>query len=173
MPIPRPGTDEFPPYYGRYIEKVGGNDALASLIAQRTSTASFLASVPEARASYRYAPGKWSLREIIGHVSDAERIFSYRLLRFARADETPVPGFDENTYVPAGGFERRSLADVAAELTAVRDATIALVRSLDEAAAIRRGIANGQPISVRALAWISAGHELHHMSVIRERYLEQ
>jgi hypothetical protein len=173
MPIPRPGTDEYAPYYGRYIEKVEGNDALASLVAQRTSTAGFLASVPEARASYRYAPDKWSLREIIGHLSDAERIFSYRLLRFARADETPVPGFDENTYVPAGGFERRSLADVSAEFAAVRDATIALVRSLDDSATTRRGLASGQPISVRALAWICAGHELHHMGVIRERYLEE
>lgn len=173
MPIPRPGTDEFTPYYGRYIEKVGGTDALAALTAQRASTASFLASIPESRASYRYAPGKWSLREIIGHLSDGERIFSYRMLRFARADETPVPGFDENAYVPAGGFEQRSLADVSAEFAAVRDATIALAKSLDDAAAVRRGLANGHPISVRALAWISAGHELHHLEVIRERYVER
>jgi len=171
MAIPRPGTDEYTPYYGRYIEKVGGSDALAPLMTQRDATARFLATVPEARASYRYAPGKWSLREIIGHLSDTERIFSYRMLRIARGDETPLAGFDENVYVPAAGFARRSLADVAAEFTAVRDATIALTRSLDDAAAARHGSANGQPISARALAWIIAGHELHHLEVIGEKYL--
>jgi hypothetical protein len=172
MPIPRPGADEYAPYYSGYVAKVEGDDALAPMIAQRESTTRFLAQIPESRASFRYAPGKWSLREIIGHLSDSERIFSYRMLRFARADETPLSGFDENIYVPAGDFERRSLADVAAEFGAVRDGTIALARSLDPAAMTRVGTANGKPISVRALAWIIAGHETHHLAVIRERYLK-
>jgi hypothetical protein len=171
MPIPRPGTDEFVPHYGTYINAVTADDVLPVLSAQRESTARFLAGIPESRATFRYAEGKWSLREIIGHLSDSERVFAYRLLRFARGDETPLSGFDENVYVPAGGFERRSLADVSAEFAAVRDGTLALVRSLDDAAVVRRGLANGKAISVGALAWVIAGHEAHHLRVIRERYL--
>lgn len=171
MVISRPETDEFPPYYGTYISQVIGTDALPVLTAQRSSTATFLAGIPEARAGFRYAEGKWSLREVIGHLSDSERIFAYRLLRFARADETPLAGFDENTYVPSGQFERRSLGDVAREFAAVRDATLALVSGLDGTAVARRGLANGKAISARALAWVIAGHEVHHLRVVRERYL--
>jgi uncharacterized damage-inducible protein DinB len=171
MPIPRPGADEYPPYYGTYIGQVTENDVLPVLVAQRESTARFLATISESRAGYRYAEGKWSVREVIGHLSDCERVFAYRLLCFARADQTPLPGFDENHYVPAGQFERRSLGDIAAEFSAVRDATLALVRSLDPAAVARRGVANGKSISVGALAWVIAGHEIHHLKVIRERYL--
>jgi hypothetical protein len=171
MPISRPATHEFPPYYGTYINEASGADALPVLIAQRESTASFLAAVPEAKAGFRYAEGKWSLREVIGHLSDSERIFSYRLLRFARADETPLAGFDENLYVPAGQFERRSLRDVAREFAAIRDATLSLVGNLDETELGRGGLANGKPITARALVWIIAGHEAHHIRVIRERYM--
>lgn len=171
MPISRPATDDFPPYYGTYINQVAGADALPVLVAQRDSTARFLAGIPEARAGYRYAEGKWSIREVIGHLSDAERIFAYRMLRFARADETPLPGFDENQYVPAGDFVRRSLADLAAEFAAVRDGTLALAQSLDSVAIARRGLASGKSISVGSLAWVIAGHEAHHLRVIRERYL--
>jgi uncharacterized damage-inducible protein DinB len=172
MPITRPGADEFVPYYGTYINAVTGDDVLPVLATQRDSTAKFLAGIPESRAGYRYAEGKWSLREIIGHLSDTERVFGYRLLRFARADETPLSGFDENNYVPAAEFERRTLTDVASEFTAVRDATLALVRSLDAPAAVRTGLANGKSMSVRALAWVIAGHEVHHLRVIREKYLK-
>lgn len=171
MPIPRPASDDFPPFYGAYINEVAGADALPVLVAQRDSTARFLAGIPETRAGYRYAEGKWSIREVVGHLSDTERIFAYRMLRFGRADETPLPGFDENRYVPAGDFERRSLADLAAEFAAVRDGTLALARSLDAAAIARRGLANGKSISVGSLAWVIAGHEAHHLRVIRERYL--
>jgi hypothetical protein len=171
MPIPRPSPGDYPAYYGTYIDEVPGPDALAVLTAQRSSTVTFLGGIPESLAGHRYAEGKWSVREVIGHLSDSERIFAYRLLRFARADETPLAGFDENTYVPAGAFERRSLADVAQEFTAVRDATLNLVAGLDYEAVNRSGIANGQRISVRSLAWVIAGHEAHHLRVLRERYL--
>jgi uncharacterized damage-inducible protein DinB len=171
MVIPRPDTDEYAPYYGTYINEVTGSDALPALVAQRSSTAGFLAGISATKAGYRYAPGKWSLREVIGHLSDAERIFSYRLLRFARGDETPLATFDENAYVPAGEFERRSLADVAREFSAVRDATLALVLGLDEAKLARRGVASGKTMSARAMAWVIAGHETHHLRVIREKYL--
>jgi len=172
MRITRPEADEYAPYYGTYIDAVTDDCALVALARQRDSTASFLAGVPEARAGHRYAPGKWSLREVVGHVADGERIFSIRLLRFARNDQTPLPSFDENLYVPEGRFERRSLADVSRELTAVRDATLALVRSLDEETMLRRGTASGKVMSVRALAWVMAGHEAHHMRVLGERYLK-
>jgi uncharacterized damage-inducible protein DinB len=171
MPIPRPGADDFPPYYGTYISEVAGTDVMPVLAAQRDSTVRFLAAIPETKAGYRYAEGKWSIREVVGHLSDSERIFAYRMLRFARADETPLPGFDENRYVPAGDFERRSLADLAAEFAAVRDGSLALARSLDSASIARRGLANGKSISVGSLAWVIAGHEAHHLRVIREKYL--
>lgn len=171
MVITRPETGEFAPHYGTYIGAVSGNDALPVLKAQRESTSRFLAAVPESRAGFRYAEGKWSLREVVGHLCDAERIFSYRLLRFARADQTPLSGFDENIYVPAGEFERRSLADVAAEFAAIRGATLALVHGLTAEALVRRGVANGKEMSVRALAWTIAGHEAHHIRVLGERYI--
>ena len=171
MLISRPGADEYAPYFGTYVNEVEGDDALSVLAAARRSTAEFLAGIAPARAGYRYAPGKWTLREVIGHLSDAERIFSYRLLRVARGDATPMAGFDENVYVPAGRFESRSLAEVAQEFGAVRDATLALVRSLDAAALAQRGVASNTPVSARALVWIMAGHERHHLQVLRERYL--
>jgi len=171
MPISRPRDGEFDRYFGTYVNAVVGDDAFTALIAQRESSPRFLAAIPETRAGFRYAPGKWSIREVIGHVADTERIFSYRMLRIARGDETPLASFDENAYVPAAGFERRSLADLAAELFAVRDATIALVRSLDQAVLSRLGTASGKPISARALVWIIAGHEAHHMRVLGEKYL--
>lgn len=171
MPIPRPAPDEFAPYYGTYVSAVDGDDALAPLETARHRTAAFLAAIPAARAGFRYAPEKWSVREVIGHLSDAERIFAYRLLRAARGDETPLASFDENAYVPAGGFERRTLPDIAAEFAVVRDATLSLVRNVDAAALERRTVASGKSVSARALAWIIAGHEIHHLRVLRERYL--
>lgn len=172
MRITRPEPDEYAPYYATYINEVTDDCALVALERQRDSTASFLAGVPEARGGHRYAPGKWTFREVVGHVADGERIFSIRLLRFARNDQTPLPSFDENLYVPEGRFEKRSLADVCRELTAVRDATLALVRSLDEETMLRRGTASGKVMSVRALAWVMAGHEAHHIRVLGERYLK-
>jgi hypothetical protein len=168
--IALPGADEFAPYYGRYVAQLTGDDALAALETQATSTAKLLAATPESLAGHRYAPGKWSVREVVGHVCDGERVFAYRALRIGRGDPTPLPGFDENLYVPEGRFERRALADVAAEFAVVRLATLALFRSFDEAALNRRGTASDQPVSARALAAIIAGHELHHVTSLRERY---
>jgi hypothetical protein len=172
MPIVRPGTDEYAPYYGTYIGKVTEPDLVALLASLKQSTAGFLAGLSETQAAHRYAPGKWSLREVIGHLADSERIFSYRMLRIARGDATPLPGFDENAYVPAGEFERRRLAAVAAEFAAVRDATLGLLEGLTPEMLARRGTASEKPISARALAFIIAGHEKHHVAVIKERYLK-
>jgi len=168
-PIALPAADEHVQYYGKYIALVGP-DSLAALESQARSTAALLAATPEAKGNHRYAEDKWSVKEVIGHLADGERVFSYRALRIARADTTELPGFDENTYVPAGRFDRRTLADIAAEFAAVRAATLALVRTLDEDALARRGSANNTPVSVRALVAIIAGHEAHHVGLLRERY---
>jgi uncharacterized damage-inducible protein DinB len=172
MPIARPATDEYADFYAAYVGKVTEPDVVASLMAQKQGTAKLLAGLNESQAAYRYAPGKWTLREIIGHLADAERIFAYRLLRIARGDATPLSGFEENDYVPAGQFERRPLGSVAAEFASVRDASLSLLQGLDAEALARRGTASGKPVSARALAFIIAGHEKHHLGVIRERYLK-
>jgi hypothetical protein len=118
----------------------------------------------------RYAPGKWSVKEVIGHLCDAERIFSYRALRIARGDKTPLAGFNENEYVPNGNFESRSTAGLLEEFAAIRAATLIMMRSFDEAAWARRGISGEKEISVRALAYIICGHERHHLAILRDRY---
>ncbi len=170
LAIARPAAGEYAPYYGKYIEKVPHDDALASLATQAEDTLRLVRGLDDARALHRYAPGKWSVKEVLGHVSDAERVFAYRALRIARADETPLAGFDENAYVPAGRFDARPVESLAAEFAAVRAATLALFRALDADALLRRGTASGQPVSVRALAWIIAGHERHHHALLVERY---
>jgi hypothetical protein len=167
----RPGSAEYAPFYAGYVVRVPAGDILGCLEAQCDATLALLAAVPEARAGHRYASGKWSIREVVGHLADAERVMAYRALRFARADRAPLPGFDENHYVEQAGFDARTLADLAAELAAVRAATLALFRSLSPEAWLRSGIANDHPISVRALAYVIAGHELHHRYLLESRYL--
>lgn len=167
--IPKPAPDEHAPYYAKYIA-LTADDALPQLQEQIAATLRLLAGVPEERALHRYAPGKWSVKEVVGHLADAERVFAYRAMRFARADHTELAGFDENHYVPAGNFDRRPVADLAAELAAVRAATVALFRSFDDQALLRRGVANGNAMSARAAAHVIAGHEAHHVNLLRERY---
>lgn len=170
--VPRPDATEYAPYYGTYIGKVPEADLLQTLESQRRDTQRLLAGLSEQQALHRYAPGKWSIKEVVGHLADSERVFAYRALRFARADETPLASFDEQAWTPAGKFDARSLQDLAAELDVVRHATIALFGGFDPEALPRRGIASGKPVSVRALAWIIAGHERHHIALVRERYLK-
>ena len=169
--IPRPDAAEYDAYYAGYVDRVPDGDLLKILEDQRRETQLLLAGLSDAKALHRYAPGKWSVKEVIGHVSDTERVFCYRALRFARGDRTPLAGFDEKAYAPAGNFDARQLGDLAAELEAVRRASIAFFRSCDAAALERRGTANNKEISVRALAYVIAGHERHHLAILRERYL--
>jgi uncharacterized damage-inducible protein DinB len=168
--IPRPGVDECVPYYHRYIEKVPGEDLTGQLTGQLRDIEKLFENVTDHDALARYAEGKWSVKEILGHLCDTERIFSYRLLRIARGDATGLPGYDENAYVPAGHFDERPLPMLLAEFRAVRHSTAALVEGLPAQAWERRGIANGQPISARALAYIIVGHVFHHLGVLHERY---
>jgi uncharacterized damage-inducible protein DinB len=168
--IARPGPDESIAYYHRYIDKVAGEDISDQLQAQLREVEQLFEGLTDRAALARYAAGKWSIKEIIGHLIDTERIFGYRLLRIARGDTTPLPGYDENAYTPEGEFDERPLDQLLAEFRAVRESTAALIEGLPAQAWERRGIANGQPISTRALAYIMVGHVTHHLGVLRERY---
>jgi uncharacterized damage-inducible protein DinB len=168
--IARPAADEHSPYYGKYIALVPDGDLVSFLREQGAETVRLLRNLSPGKADYAYAPGKWTVKEVVGHVMDAERIFAYRALRFARGDETELAGFDENTYVPAGQFGRRTMNDLLDEFEAVRGSSIHLVKHIDAEALDRRGTASRNPISVRALLYIIAGHERHHVGLLRERY---
>lgn len=168
--IPRPAESEYKSFYHNYISMVPEGDLLKILADQLDDLAARMARVPADKEQYRYAPGKWTVAEVIGHLADSERVFAYRALRFARKDQSPLTGFDENTWTPASNYARRPLADVVAEFRAVRQATLALLRGLEPEAFTRTGTANNSPISVRALAYTIAGHERHHMQVLKERY---
>ena len=168
--IARPQLSEHDPYFSRYIDLVPDGDLVTLLEEQHRTTQALLAPLTPQQAKHRYAEEKWSVTEVVGHLADTERIFSYRALRFARGDATPLPGYDENAYTPAGRFDERSLGDVAREFAAVRSATIAFLSGLHRDVLANSGVANGCPVSVRALAYIIAGHERHHVNVLRTRY---
>ncbi len=166
----RPAADEYPPFYAGYVGHVPEGDLLARLERQSRETPARLRSLGPEAARLRYAPDKWSVIEVVGHLADSERIFAYRALRIARGDATPLAGFDQNAYVAAGNFEQRAFAEVLEEFELVRRGTLALLRSFDDAAWQRRGVANNHPVSARALAYVIAGHELHHLAILRTHY---
>jgi uncharacterized damage-inducible protein DinB len=168
--IPRPASDEAAPFYHGYIAEVRGENIAEQLTSQLREVEGLFASIDDKAALARYAPGKWSIKEVLGHLSDAERIFSYRLLRISRGDRTPLPGFDENAYVPAGQFDAQPFRSLVDEFRAVRQATLALVQSVPAERWDERGEASGNAISARALAYILVGHVVHHLRVLRERY---
>jgi len=166
----RPESDEIPAHFVGYIGRVPESDPVAVLAAQIDVTAALFRGLSETDALKRYAPGKWSVKEIVGHLADTERIMAYRALRIARGDETPLPGFDENAYVPPAKFDARPLSDLVAELRTTRAATLALFRSFDDDAWRRRGTASGKPVSVRAIGYMIPGHERHHVEILKTRY---
>ena len=167
----RPGADEYSPYFGRYIGRVADHENILEVLeTQREDVLSQIGQVPETRGDYRYAPGKWTIKEVLGHLSDAERIFAYRALRMARGDTTPLPGFEEDDYVPPMEAATHTLAERLEEWDHVRLASLDLFRLLPPAAWTRRGMASDQPFSVRALAYVIAGHTRHHLETLRTRY---
>jgi uncharacterized damage-inducible protein DinB len=168
--IARPQPGEYAPYYDRYISLVQGEDILETLDQQRRQTMLLLSCRDDEDGDFRYAPDKWSAKEVLGHICDTERIFAYRALRIARADATPIEGYEQDDYVRNGPFAQRPLADLVEDFIAVRRATLSLLRNLDEAAWSRRGIANKNEVTVRALAYTIAGHELHHRRILEEKY---
>jgi hypothetical protein len=167
----RPGRDEYHAFYEGYVSLVPEGDVSATLERQAGETAALLGGVSEERAGRGYAPGKWSVKELVGHVSDAERVFSYRLLAIARGETRSLHDMDQETYVRSANFNARTLRSLVAELGHVRAATLDLLGGLDAEAWARRGVVNENVMSVRALAHIIAGHEAHHLKVLRERYL--
>jgi len=169
--IPRPAADEYAPYFARYIEQVPEGDVLDLLHRQVDETVALVSAVGEQDAGYRYAEGKWSIKEVVAHVADTERIMVYRALCFARGETAPLPGFDENAYVARAKFAGRSLRDIVAEFKSVRAATVPFFAGLDAEELQRRGTANNRPYSVRAVAFVVAGHERHHAKILAERYL--
>lgn len=166
----RPGAEEFAPYFGRYINLVPDGDIRTMLREQIGTVVQLLAPLREEQANYRYADGKWSVKEVLGHMIDAERIFTYRLLRIARNDKTPLPGFEQDDFVKYGPHAGQPWPELVEEYQVVRSATTCLLRGLDGEALGRMGTSSGMPISARALAWLTAGHELAHLAVFRERY---
>jgi uncharacterized damage-inducible protein DinB len=171
--IARPQPGEYAPYYDRYISLVQGDDILNTLDQQRRDTMLLLSCRDEEDGNFRYAPEKWSAKEVLGHVCDTERVFAYRALRIARADATPLEGFEQDDYVRNGPFTNRPLSDLVEDFIAVRRATLSLLRDLDEAAWMRRGVANKNEVTVRALAYTIAGHELHHRRILEEKYFAE
>jgi uncharacterized damage-inducible protein DinB len=168
--VERPASTEYAPYYGRYIDRAPEGDIVAQLRESGAALDATFASLDDARSGYRYASGKWSIREMIGHLIDAERIFTYRALRIARGDLTPLPGFEQDDYVASAGSDARALSDLRDELHALRESTIRFFASLPEAAWTRMGQASGNDISVRALARIVIGHSRHHLQVLADKY---
>jgi uncharacterized damage-inducible protein DinB len=167
----QPDATEYAPYYGKYISLVPAGEMVATLSRQLDNTLALLGGLSEAQADSRYAPDKWSIKEVVGHILDTERIFGHRAFRFARNDRTPLPGFEQDDYVRAANFGQRPLADLAGEFEHVRRSNLYLFRSLDDEAWLRRGVASDNEVSVRALAYIIAGHETHHMQLVQSRYL--
>lgn len=171
--LKKPLRDEYPAYYENYIGLVPDGELTDILNTQIQDMITLFSSVDETQANYRYAENKWTLKEVIGHITDTERIMSYRLLRIARGDQTPLSGYDDEHYVREASFHSRSLSDLLEELVAVRYSTVSLIKGLNENTWPRKGIANNGEITVRALAYIIAGHELHHVKIIKERYLKR
>jgi len=167
----RPQSNDYAPYHGKYVMLVPDGDFLEILETQLREMKLLLEPLTDQQADFRYAPGKWSIKESLGHVNDAERVFAYRILRIARGDQTPLPGFEQDDYVKVANSSGRKLSDLLEEFAAVRRATIALIRSLDDASWLRRGTASGVEVSVLAIAFVIAGHALHHRSMIEKHYL--
>jgi hypothetical protein len=169
--VSAPDASEYAPYYGRYISLVGSGDIVGILASQADEMRSILSGISEQQGAFRYAPEKWTIKQMLGHVIDTERIFAYRALRISRGDKTPIEGFEQDGYVENGPFERYTMAGIAEEYSAVRSSTLHLFRNLQPQDWTRRGTASGKEVSVRALAYMIAGHEVHHWNLLREKYL--
>jgi uncharacterized damage-inducible protein DinB len=171
--IEKPREGEFPAYAHMYIDLLPDDGLILKHLEENLKTTKrFIAAIPKARLLHRYAEGKWTIKEILGHIVDDERIYVYRALRFARNDSTELPGFEQDHYARYSEANKREIGDLLDEFTLVRRSTIAFFKSLDDAALLRSGTADGKSVSVRALAYHIAGHELRHMNIIKERYLK-
>ena len=171
--IGRPEAGEYAEAFGGYVGKVPGADILTFLKKQLDTTLTLIRSIDESRGNFRYEPGKWSIKELLGHLVDSERVFAYRALVFARNDVSPLPGFDQNPWNENSNYNNLSVAEIAAEFEAVRRSTILLFEHLDHSAWERQGIANNKPMTTRAAAFVIGGHVQHHLDVLNSRYLNK
>jgi uncharacterized damage-inducible protein DinB len=169
MTINRPDASEFANFYAGYVGKVPDSGPV-KMLEEQIARLEKLTSLPEDKANHAYADGKWTVKEVIGHLADAERVFTYRLTRIARGDQTPLAGFDENAWAKTAPHARRAMSKVAGEMIAIRRSTLALIDSLDETSIANTGVANNNPVSARAICWILAGHTEHHLGILAERY---
>lgn len=167
----KPEADEYASYYGKYVSLIDDDDIVAVMEEQLDATVACLRGLSEEQGNSRYEPGKWSIKELVGHINDAERIFAYRALCIARGDQTPLPGFEQDDYIASANFDARSLADLTTEFELIRRSNLAMMKQFSDEAWLRRGTASENPISVRALVYIIAGHEAHHLNILRSRYL--
>lgn len=167
--INRPQPDEYAPFAATYVNLVGNGPILEILDYLKDSTYNFFTRLDPDKAEYAYAEGKWTIKQVLGHMTDAERTFAYRAFCFSRT-EMVLPNFDENVFVDTADFNKRSIEDLAGEFKAVRESNMYLFRSISDEQSLLKGIASGHPCSVRALLYMTAGHELHSLNVIRERY---
>ncbi len=170
MQIERPTDSEYAPFYQGYVDRVPDVDVMGVLEAQVDEVRRMAASVSAERETYRYASGKWSIRQVVGHLTDAERVFGYRAFRISRGDRTPLPGFDENEYIEQSQYADERVASLADEFASVRESNLAALRRLDASRMALMGTVSGTPTSVRAIAFIMAGHVRHHRGLLRERY---
>jgi uncharacterized damage-inducible protein DinB len=165
----RAESSEYAPYYGTYIGPIADQD-IRALLSSQASALDPLRSLSDAQAKHRYGPDKWSVKEVIGHITDAERVFSYRMLRIARGDSTPLAGFDQQPYIEAAKFDALPIATLVDGFKTTRAATLSLMQQIEDEAWPRMGVASGFPVSARALAYIIAGHTTHHIGILRDRY---
>lgn len=169
--ITAPAATEYDDFFNSYIGNANTSDLLSALAASEEYIVNFMLSLKEQQLNHRYQPGKWSIKEMLVHMADTERIFAYRALRFARKDRTELPGFDENAYADVSKADARPITSILAEYAAVRQATIELFKTFDEEMLAETGIASGKKVSVRALGFAILGHEIHHLNIIKQRYL--
>jgi hypothetical protein len=167
----RPEPNEFDAYYGTYISLINTDDCLDLLTAQPPALRAIFSAMPEEKGAFAYEAGKWTIKELLSHIIDGERIFAYRVLRISRGDETPIEGFEQDGYIENSNANARSFADLIDEFELQRHSNMLLFRNLDDEASRRMGTASGNPISVRALAYIMAGHVEHHINILNHRYL--
>ncbi|HEY6160515.1 MAG TPA: DinB family protein [Bacteroidia bacterium] len=173
MIIPRPGKSEYPEFFEQYIKLVPGDRVMKKLQDSILDLQQILSNIPEEFENFSYAPGKWTIKDVVGHIIDTERIMAYRALRFARNDKVELPGYDQDIYAPHAGYNKRTLYDIAHEFGLVRESNLILFRNFDEEALARKGRANNWDMTVRSLIYVTSGHELHHLDVLRKKYLPE
>ena len=166
----RPSIGDYAEYYQSYVDRIKGDDILKVLVEQNLESQNILNSFSESKGNYSYALGKWTVKEVIGHIMDVERIFAYRALAIARGETKPLPGMDQDLYVKNGNFSKRQLFDLVYEYRLLRESNILLFKSFDNSVLQNKGIASGHEVTVLALMYITAGHEKHHLNILSERY---